>query len=432
MIVLPKSGSRIWCRDTVRILVVSNLYPPVAFGGYEVECSAVVDRLRANHEVMVLTSSLNSTQAPHEPHVERSLRLLTPDMRGALRAPIAAYSAVHVARRALEFRPDLVYVWNASGIPHAALRVIADAGAPMAVRVCELWFGRLFVGDQFMRELLPAKRSLGRTAWAGMCRVVNRLPTMGLDPLIPVKLALSWNSQTVRRLVGQQQVVSPVLERVVHSVPRYGDVYSDVVRNQAPDNEIVFVGRITPAKGVQVAVEALALLKRDHGISAQLTVIGPEENHHGTELREIAARIGVAEAIKWVGPAKPAEIADVLARASALIMPSICDEAFPLVMIEGALARVPLIGADVGGTSEGMHDEEHALLFPRGSAQAAATALARTLREDSATAARVERAHIRAQDFRLEPYLDEQERFVHDAYAGLSSVEQDHLQHENV
>ena len=39
----------------MRILVVSTLYPPVAFGGYEVECSGVVERLREHHDVLVLT-----------------------------------------------------------------------------------------------------------------------------------------------------------------------------------------------------------------------------------------------------------------------------------------------------------------------------------------------------------------------------------------
>ena len=66
-----------------------------------------------------------------------------------------------------------------------------------------------------------------------------------------------------------------------------------------------------------------------------------------------------------------------------------------------------------------MHDEEHALLFAPGDAQAAAQALARTLREHGETAARVARARERAEQFRLGPYLDEQERFVTDAFAAL-------------
>jgi glycogen(starch) synthase len=406
----------------MRILVISNLYPPVVFGGYEVECSAVVDRLRKSHQVTVLTSSLDRGRAPYESHVERSLTMLTPDQRGALRAPIAAYDAASVVRRAIESRPDLVYVWNASGLPHAALRVIADAGIPMAVRVCELWFARIFVGDQFMRELLPAPRGSGRAAWAAICRAVNHLPPLRLDPLAPIASAVSWNSEAIKRLVGTVPVISPVLERVIHSVPRHGDLYAAVVRNPGPEPEIAFVGRVSPAKGVHIAVEALALLKHDHKIRARLILIGPEDQSYGRELRQLAERLGVADAITWRGPTTPEQVADAFTRAHALILPSISDEAFPLVTIEGALARVPLVASDVGGTSEGMHDEEHALLFTRGSATEAATALARTLREGSDTAARVGRAYAHAQTFRLGPYLDEQEQFVTDARDILSAT----------
>ncbi len=88
--------------------------------------------------------------------------------------------------------------------------------------------------------------------------------------------------------------------------------------------------------------------------------------------------------------------------------------------IEGALAGVPLVAADVGGIGEGMHDGEHALLYPAPDAAAAAAALARTFTEPGETAARVERARIRAGQFTLGAYLDQQERFVADAAAALA------------
>ena len=114
----------------------------------------------------------------------------------------------------------------------------------------------------------------------------------------------------------------------------------------------------------------------------------------------------------------PEQVAVRLARASVLIVPSTWDEPLGLVTIEGALARVPLVAADVGGIGEAMHDQTHALLFARGDASAAAVALARTLENKEETSARVARAFDRAQKlFRLGPYLDEQERFVADALA---------------
>jgi glycosyltransferase involved in cell wall biosynthesis len=403
----------------MRILVVSTLYPPVAFGGYEVECSGVVERLRERNEVLVLTSEKERGKAERQPEVRRELELLTPDARGALRAPLASLRAVRAARRALAWEPDLVYVWNGSEIPHAALRVLADSGVPLAFRVCEHWFGGIFLADQFLRELLPADRGGARAVWAAVCRAVNSLPSLRLDPVAPLRTAISWNSEAIRQMVEVQPFIDPVLARVGHSVPTYGDLYAEVVREPAPDTEIVFLGRITPYKGVAVAIEALALLSSIYGISARLSLVGPEDPDHGAEMRRLAERLGVAAAVRWHGPTAPERAAALLARASAMIVPSTWREPFPLVTIEGALARVPLVASDVGGIGEGMHHEEHALLFAPGDAQAAAAALAVTLREGEQTAARVERAYERAQEFRLAPYLDEQERFVADAVAAL-------------
>jgi glycosyltransferase involved in cell wall biosynthesis len=405
----------------MRILVISTLYPPVAVGGYEVECSGVVERLRERHEVLVLTSDVDSSRigANDSANVRRELCGLTPDARGALRAPRASLRAVDSARRALQWHPELIYCWNGSSIPQAALRVLADSDVPLAFRICEHWFSRLFVKDQFMRDLLPEQRSPVRSAWALGCQAVNRLPSMRLDPTAPVRAAISWNSEAIRRLVQMQPFVEPVLERICHSVPRHGDLYAEVVRQPAPEPEIVFIGRVTPYKGISVAIEALALLAREHAISARLIVIGPEDVDHGREMRALAHQLGVAEAISWRGSCPPEQIAAALARAHALIVPSVWEEPFPLVTIEGALAHVPLVASDVGGIGEGMHDEEHALLFPRGDAPMAARALARTLTDLADTAARVERAHTRAQEFRLDSYLDEQEQFVEDARVAL-------------
>jgi glycosyltransferase involved in cell wall biosynthesis len=402
----------------MRILVTSTLYPPRVLGGYERECAVVVERLRQDHEVLVITSDYGGTEglAP-EPGVRRTLEALTPDAKGSLHAPRAAVRGVRTARAALAFQPDLIYSWNGAAIPHAALRVLADSGVPMAFRVCEHWFGQLFVGDQFLRELLPDPgRSPGRRAWSLGCRALNAAPGMRLRPSTPFPAAISWNSEAIRRMAGVPPAVEPVLERIGHSVPRYGDEYAEIVRDPAPVPEIAFIGRVTPTKGGSVAIEALALLRDEYGIHARLVVAGPEDADHGAELRLLAHRRGVTELIDWLGAGDQAAVARVLARAAAVIVPSVWEEPFPLVTIEAALARVPVVASDVGGIGEGMHDEEHALLFAGGDAVGAARALARILRDADETAARVERAYARAQDFRLAPYLEAQAAFVADAH----------------
>jgi glycosyltransferase involved in cell wall biosynthesis len=408
----------------MRILVLSTFYPPVALGGYEVECAGVVERLRERHEVRVLTSAKDRSAAgaSGQDEVSRELALLSPDARGAVRAPLASLNAAGVARRALEWQPDLIYSWNGSSIPQAALRVLADSRVPLAFRVCEHWFGALFTGDQFLRELLPARRWPARSAWAAGCRALNGLAALRLQPTAPLRAAISWNSEALERMVPTPPFIDPVLERVGHSVPRYGDLYDEVVRAPAPEPQIVFLGRVTPYKGLAVAIQALALLRSEHDIAARLVVVGPEDTGHGADMRRLAQRLGVAEVVSWRGQQTPEQAAAALARAHALIVPSTWDEPFPLVTIEGALARVPLVASDVGGIGEGMHDEQHALLFARGDGAAAAAALARVLRETEQTAARVARAYDRAQAFRIGPYLAEQERFVADAHAALAQT----------
>jgi glycosyltransferase involved in cell wall biosynthesis len=400
----------------MRILIVSNLYPPIASGGYEAGCASVVGYLRdQEHDVRVLASSFEHESAPIESEVERTLSLLTPDARGAWRAPLASLRAVAVARRAIEWKPDLVYVWNGASIPQAALRVLADSGSPLAFRIEEHWFARIFLGDQFLRELLPHHRGPARSAWSLGCRLLNTLPALRLDPTARLRTAITWNSEAIRRMAPPPPFVETVLERVIHPAPPNGNLYASIERKPGPEPRIVFLGRVTPYKGIAVAIQALALLQSELGTPVSLDIVGPEDGDHGEELRRLAEGLGVGTAVRWHGQTDPTEAAAVLSRAHALIVPSTWDEPFPYVTIEGALARVPLVATDVGGIGEGMHDEEHALLFPRGDAAAAATALARTLRETDQTAARVQRAYERAQSFRLGPYLEEQERFVLDA-----------------
>lgn len=407
----------------MRILIVSNLYPPVVRGGYEAGCASVVDHLRERgYEVRVLTSCFEAGSVPIESEVQRTLALLTPDARGALRAPRASLRAVAEARRAIEWKPDLVYIWNGASIPQAALRILADSGVPLAFRVEEHWFARIFLGDQFLRELLPARRGAARIAWATGCRLLNALPALRLNPTAPLRTAITWNSEAIRRMAPPPPFVETVLERVIHPAPPYGDLYADIEREPAPEPRIAFLGRVTPYKGVAVAIQALALLQSDFGRLASLDIVGPEDGDYGEELRRLAESLGVGPAVSWHGQTGPAEAAAVLARAHALIVPSTWDEPFPYVTIEGALARVPLVASDVGGIGEGMHNEEHALLFARGNAGGAATALARTLSETEQTAARVARAHKRAQSFRRRSYLEQQERFVLDAVDALRAA----------
>lgn len=403
----------------MRVLVVSNLYPPFSLGGYEVECSVVVDHLRARgHAVTVLTSDYRAAEAAPQDGVRRVLPFIAGDQRSALAAPLTTPRAATLLRAVLqELRPDLVYYWNGAQIPAAVLWLALHSGHPVAVRVCERWFAHLFGSDQFMRHLRPGDRGPAR-AWAAVIRTVNR--RMGLDPAAGGSPAVCWNSAALRAECTAERArrgLPPLqarMEAMIHSTAARGPVFAAVQR--APQGlELAFVGRVDAAKGAPTAAEALVRLHREHGIAATLTFAGVAADRGALEAIVAAGGLDPAAVLRFLGPVAAEEVAALLARAAVLLIPSVGFDAFPQTCLEGALARVPVVASTVGGIPEALADEEHALLHPPGDAVGCAAAIARTLAEPDATAARVARARARADALSLDAYLAATEAFVEEA-----------------
>ncbi len=390
-----------------RVLVLSNLYPPIAHGGYEVECQGVVEHLRERHEVLVLTSDKDRDEAPAEPGVRRELPFLPRRRVTDALSPLYALRGAKAACRALEdFRPDLVYIWNGAQLPQAAIRVLETSGAPVAYRVCEHWFGSLYSSryDPFMRGLTGGR-------WRRAARAWNRLPALRLDYETPSEVAISWNSEALRSQVEVPPLLRPAFEQVRLPATRQGEELVGLERRPAPRPTVGYVGRISPEKGVDVALRALARLG-DEGMEVDFQIAGGGAAEHLRELEALAAGLGIAARVSFLGPLDTSDLKDFYARIHALVVPSVWEEPAGLVLVEGALAGVPLVASRVGGIPEIVRDPDEALLVPPGDAAALSAALRRTLGEPEESAARAERATERAQGFRIAPYLKAMDEFI--------------------
>lgn len=408
--------------------MISDLYPPVSFGGYELECQSVVDHLRTRHEVYVLTSDRDRHLVDHEVSVQRDLPYSGAARASALLAPVHALRAVDVMRSVLErMNPELVFVWNATAIPAAAVRVAIDHGAAIAHRLCERWFAeRLLLADHFLRWLAEADAEPEPPvwrAWRGLARLANRHPRLRLDVDAPYPAALSWNSHALRTSVGTPALVRPVLERVLHPATNASERFATLPREPAERPSLVFVGRASTQKGAEVAARALGALECRHGICADLVFAGPYEARMPERLQGLAVAAGATGRLQFRGMLTPDALGRALQRAHVLVAPS-AEEAFGLACIEAAAARVPVVASRVGGIPEALHHGEHALLFEPGDADACAAALADVLSDPAATAARVERAFARARELSLPGYLAATDAFLVDAVAALDAARQ--------
>jgi glycosyltransferase involved in cell wall biosynthesis len=402
----------------VRVLVITDLYPPIAFGGYERACAELVDGLRERHDVTVLTSALRRDAAAPLPWVRRELPHLGPQRREIPRVPKAAARAAAVTRRALdELRPELVYVSSCLTVPQTAPWTAVEAGVPIVYRLSELWFASaLYRGDRFVGYLLPGQRG-ARRAWSWVVRAVNAHASLRLDPTRAHSAAISWCSDDLRARVTLPPTVRPVLERTVHDGT--SAEFAQLPRRPGAEPTIAYVGRVTTAKGAELAVRALATLRREQRVAARLVLAGPCEPRMRRRVQRLAAQLGLTASVELAGPLETEALGCLLQRAHAVVVPTLTHEAFGRICVEAALARVPVVAARVGGIPEALPDGTHALLFGPGDADACAAALAATLRDPASADARVRRAFAHAQQFSAARFVQASEAFLEESAAVL-------------
>jgi glycosyltransferase involved in cell wall biosynthesis len=117
----------------------------------------------------------------------------------------------------------------------------------------------------------------------------------------------------------------------------------------APDEDaadLLYVGELRAAKGIDTLLEAIALVGRSRGRVPRAVLVGSGPDQ--ALLTQQAKRLGVAPFVSFPGP-MPIRQAFKLGRI--LIVPSRA-ESMPYVVLEAAGARVPMIATNVGGIPE--------------------------------------------------------------------------------
>jgi D-inositol-3-phosphate glycosyltransferase len=124
----------------------------------------------------------------------------------------------------------------------------------------------------------------------------------------------------------------------------------------APDAVVLlFVGRVQPLKGPDVVLEAAArLLAADPGLRARLRVVlvggpsGRQQRADPERMRELAARLGIGDVVRFEPPCPQLELADWYRAATVMLVPS-HSESFGLVALEAQACGTPVVAASVGG-----------------------------------------------------------------------------------
>ncbi|MFV1876502.1 glycosyltransferase family 4 protein [Nioella sp.] len=144
-------------------------------------------------------------------------------------------------------------------------------------------------------------------------------------------------------------------------------------------NKLLFVGRLAAVKGVPVLLEALAEARRTRP-DLTLTLVGDGPDRAALEAQSRA--LDLAGAVTFAGYRSQSDVAELLARHDALILPSFA-EGVPVVLMEAMAARMPVIATAVGGVSELVEDGINGYLVAPGDGAALRAAILRVMKDSA-------------------------------------------------
>ncbi|MFI6338398.1 D-inositol-3-phosphate glycosyltransferase [Streptomyces sp. NPDC050535] len=161
----------------------------------------------------------------------------------------------------------------------------------------------------------------------------------------------------------------------------------------------LFAGRIQPLKAPDVLLRAVAVLldeRPDLRSKIVVPVVGGPSGSGLAKpegLQKLAARLGVADVVRFRPPVGQDELADWFRAASVLVMPSY-SESFGLVAVEAQATGTPVIAAAVGGLPVAVRDQETGFLV-KGHDPAAYARVLREFADDGELSARLGAAAAR-------------------------------------
>jgi glycosyltransferase involved in cell wall biosynthesis len=339
----------------MKVLIVSGIWPPDV-GGPASHAPELAEFLSGRgHEVEVVTTAPHSPAATPYPLRWTSRRL-----------PVGArhvHATGLVARRARG--ADVVY---STGMIGRSALGSSLARTPLVLKLTSdpayersLRYRLHTSGLEEFQETGGARVAVLRRARDLALRRAARIvcPSASLR-----ELSLRWG-------VPADKVI--VLPNPVSTPPGLADRDELRRRHGLDGPTLVFAGRLTPQKSLDVA---LAALERSEGVSLLLAGDGPDR----AELERRASELSLDGRARFLGP-QPRETVFELLRAGDAALLSSSWENFPHMVVEALAVGTPVVSTDTGGVAEVVTDGENGLLVPPGEPEALAAAIQRYFRD---------------------------------------------------
>jgi glycogen(starch) synthase len=408
----------------MRVLFLSNFYPPYELGGYEQWCQEVATRLmERGHDVSVLTSryGIQAERKNDAPNVTRVLHLQS-DVNYYrpsdffLKRPKQERENIQALQESIaQVSPDILMVWGMWNMSHN-LPYWAERWMPgrVAYFISNYWPVDIDPHTEFWQ--LPTRRP--QLDWVKRplrSAALGQLRREGYPPQLRFEHAVCCSQYVRDTLVeaGKLPDSAGVLLGGTDPEPFLSHSRLGESRLNGPV-EFLYFGRLIHDKGVHTAVEAIGLLKQ-RGLlgGANLTILGSGHPAYEAKLRQTLEQLDISDHVKFVQQVPREQVPEWLGRFDIFLFTSIWPEPMARSVMEAMAAGLLVIGSEVGGQVEMLENNRNALTFEAEDAATLANHMARVL-DDRSLGLRLARAGQQTvlARFTLDRMVDDIEQYL--------------------
>lgn len=264
-------------------------------------------------------------------------------------------------------RPDVVHAHNTfMMVSPSVYEVCQEMHVPVIQTLhnfrllCPAW--SLF-RDGHVCEECPTS-GLWRSVWHG-CYHNSRATTAGVALMLQVhRLANTWNDSVdsyvaLSEFARQKFIDGGLPPGKLQVKPNF--VYPDPGERDCAGEYALYVGRLSPEKGVATLLAAWEMLP----ISIPLVIVG--DGPLRTQLERECSGKHLSE-VKFTGRLTSSETRDVIKGAAFLMVPSLWYECFPMTICEAFACGTPVLCSRLGGMQEIVADNHTGMHFVPGDA----------------------------------------------------------------
>ena len=337
----------------MKLLVVTNLYPPQELGGYGRSIADFVWGLQQRgHQVQVLCSDAGylgpGGDGPSGEPVDRCLMLKGDYQQGVrvLDDPIAIAEIDRV-------NAQLVNGW-------------LDQGGWDGILVGNLDL----LGFELLQHLLgPGIPVLQHLGFVIPPFAPEQFPQQSHYRLVSASRAVRANLVAAGLPVANAPVVYPGVRVELLGLQATGRLLPPAPGRQGPGAlRVCFAGLLMESKGPHTLLEAIAQLHR-HGVAIEAMVAGGRFSaSYAIKLEEYALEQGISDHVQFVKQLSRDQLARFFRLNHVAVFPSISPEAFGIVAAEALASGLALVSSGVGGAAELFEPEVSGLAFRPGDA----------------------------------------------------------------